>query len=60
MKLKEQLFEKDSSYANRMILQKAQVEVMKYLHCEEKFWRQKADITRFENGNKNIKFFNSW
>lgn len=59
VKLKEQLFEEDPSPENRMVLQQAQVELKKYIHYEEEFWRQKAGITWFSEGDKNTRFFHN-
>ncbi|XP_060202843.1 uncharacterized protein LOC132631262 [Lycium barbarum] len=41
-KVKEQLFEEDPSIINRIVLQKAQAELTKYLNIEEQYWKQKA------------------
>lgn len=35
MVMKEQLFEEDPSFSNRMSMQQGQAEVKRYLHCEE-------------------------
>ncbi|XP_059291115.1 uncharacterized protein LOC132044631, partial [Lycium ferocissimum] len=43
VKVKEQLFEDMPSEGNRMILQRAQAELKRYLHYEEEFWRQKEE-----------------
>lgn len=53
------LFEEHPSAENRAILQKAQAEFKQYLHYEEEFWRQKAGVQRFTEGDKNTKFFHS-
>ncbi|XP_015161833.1 uncharacterized protein [Solanum tuberosum] len=57
MKMKEDLFELNLSIANRSVLQLAQAEYRKYLHYEEEFWRQKASIQWFTEGDKNTRFF---
>ncbi|KAG5630356.1 hypothetical protein H5410_002073 [Solanum commersonii] len=50
------LFEKDPSASNRKFLQHAQAAYKLYLHYEEKFWRQKAIIQWYIEGDKNTKF----
>ncbi|XP_059284804.1 uncharacterized protein LOC132038098 [Lycium ferocissimum] len=42
VRIKEDLFEEFPTEGNRMILQRAQAELKKYMHYEEEFWRQKA------------------
>ncbi|XP_059306396.1 uncharacterized protein LOC132057813 [Lycium ferocissimum] len=44
VKVKEALFEEDPSIVNRIVLQKAQAELKKYLHFEEQYWRQKQGL----------------
>lgn len=55
VRLKEQLFEEDSSPNNRCILQQAQAELKKYLHYEEEYWKQKAGYTWFSKEDRNTK-----
>lgn len=57
VKIKEKLFESDPSAENREVLQKAQVELKRYLHFEEIFWQQKAGYDWFEYGDRNRRFF---
>ncbi|KAG5627193.1 hypothetical protein H5410_012411 [Solanum commersonii] len=38
---------------------KAQAELKKYVHFEEEYWRQKAGIQWFTEGEKNTRFFHS-
>ncbi|XP_060182430.1 uncharacterized protein LOC132612110 [Lycium barbarum] len=59
VKIKEQLFEENPSEENRMVIQKAQTELKLYLHYEEEFWRQKAGMDCFFEGDKNIRYFHS-
>ncbi|XP_060170627.1 uncharacterized protein LOC132601563 [Lycium barbarum] len=42
-----------------MVLQQAQAELKKYLHFEEEFWRQKANVTWFAEGERNTRFFHN-
>ncbi|XP_059288975.1 uncharacterized protein LOC132042454 [Lycium ferocissimum] len=57
VKIKEQLFEEDPSEENRMVMQRAQAELKLYLHYEEEFWRQKAGMDCFSEGDKNTRQF---
>ncbi|XP_060216593.1 uncharacterized protein LOC132644061 [Lycium barbarum] len=59
VKIKEQLFEANPSEENRMVMQRAQVELKLYLHYEEEFWRQKARMDCFSEGDKNTRYFHS-
>ncbi|XP_075100762.1 uncharacterized protein LOC142176621 [Nicotiana tabacum] len=43
VRIKEMLFEDDTSLENRIVLQQAQAELKKYLSIEEQYWKQKAD-----------------
>ncbi|XP_060178042.1 uncharacterized protein LOC132607977 [Lycium barbarum] len=59
VRIKEQLFEEEPTVENISILQLAQVEMKKYLHYEEEFWKQKSGYTWFSEGDGNTKFFHS-
>ncbi|XP_060210793.1 uncharacterized protein LOC132637772 [Lycium barbarum] len=59
VKIKEHLFEETPSEENRMVMQKAQAELKLYLHYEEEFWRQKAGMDCFSEGDKNTRYFHS-
>ncbi|XP_059281287.1 uncharacterized protein LOC132034982 [Lycium ferocissimum] len=59
VKVKEQLFEEDPSIINRIVLQKAQAELKKYLIIEEKYWKEKAGVTWFIEGDRNTNFFHN-
>ncbi|XP_019257605.1 PREDICTED: uncharacterized protein LOC109235806 [Nicotiana attenuata] len=52
-------FERNPSYQNRERLQKVQAELIKYLALEEEFWKQKAGMTWFQDGDRNTKFFHA-
>ncbi|XP_060210626.1 uncharacterized protein LOC132637573 [Lycium barbarum] len=59
VKIKEQLFEENPSEENRMVMQRAHAELKLYLHYEEEFWRQKARMDYFSEGDKNTRYFHS-
>ncbi|XP_060216639.1 uncharacterized protein LOC132644099 [Lycium barbarum] len=58
-RIKEKLYEEDSSPMNRMVLQQAQAKLKKYVHYEEEFWRQKSYMTSFAEGDRNTRYFHS-
>ncbi|XP_060170592.1 uncharacterized protein LOC132601529 [Lycium barbarum] len=59
VKIKEQFFEENPSEENRRVMQRAQAEHKLYLHYEEDFWRQKAGMDCFSEGDKNTRYFHS-
>ncbi|XP_059301772.1 uncharacterized protein LOC132053675 [Lycium ferocissimum] len=59
VRIKEELFKEDPYPLNKIILQQAQVELKKYLHFEEEFYRQKANVTWFSKGDRNTRFFHN-
>ncbi|XP_060170365.1 uncharacterized protein LOC132601283 [Lycium barbarum] len=59
VRVKEQLFEEDPSIINKIVLQKAQTELKKYLNIEEQYWRQKAGFSWFTEGDRNTNFFHN-
>ncbi|XP_060182904.1 uncharacterized protein LOC132612840 [Lycium barbarum] len=59
VKIKEQLFEEVPSETNRMILQREQAEMKKYLHYVEEFWKQKFGFTHFAERDRNTRFFHN-
>ncbi|XP_070005550.1 uncharacterized protein LOC142163101 [Nicotiana tabacum] len=59
VRIKEMLFEEDSSIANRIVLQQIQAELKKYLNIEEQYWKQKAGMRWFEEGDRNTRFFHN-
>ncbi|XP_070026034.1 uncharacterized protein [Nicotiana sylvestris] len=57
VRVKEMLFEEEPTIENRIVLQKAQSELKKYLSIEEQYWKKKAGMTRFAEGDRNTSFF---
>ncbi|XP_070041267.1 uncharacterized protein [Nicotiana tomentosiformis] len=57
--VKEMLFEEEPTTENMIVLQKAQSELKKYLSNEEQYWKQKAGMTWFVEGDKNTSFFHN-
>ncbi|XP_019256288.1 PREDICTED: uncharacterized protein LOC109234673 [Nicotiana attenuata] len=59
VRVKEMLFEEEPNIENRIVLQKAQSELKKYLSIEEQYWKQKAVVTWFAEGDRNTSFFHN-
>nr|XP_009794682.1 PREDICTED: uncharacterized protein LOC104241434 [Nicotiana sylvestris] len=59
VRVKEMLFEEETTIENRIVLQKAQYELKKYLSIEEQYWKQKAGMTWFVEGDRNTSFFHN-
>ncbi|KAG5594870.1 hypothetical protein H5410_036102 [Solanum commersonii] len=59
VRVKEELFEAAPTADNRRVLHQAHAELKKYVHFEEEYWRQKAGIQWFTEGEKNTRFFHS-
>ncbi|XP_019241772.1 PREDICTED: uncharacterized protein LOC109221779 [Nicotiana attenuata] len=52
-------FEQHPTQENRARLQKIQAELIRYLALEEEFWKQKAGMLWFQDGDRNTKFFHA-
>ncbi|XP_060216564.1 uncharacterized protein LOC132644040 [Lycium barbarum] len=60
VKAHEAIFESNPSYSNKEKLMKVQAELTRVLHLEEEFWKQKAGISWFQEGDKHSKFFHAY
>ncbi|KAK6788076.1 hypothetical protein RDI58_016601 [Solanum bulbocastanum] len=60
IRIKENQFEINPLAGNRTDLSRTEAELKKYLKIEEEYWKQKAGMRRFVDGDKNIKFFHSY
>lgn len=58
IKVKEVQYEPDPSLDNRELLMKAQVELTKYLHLEEEYWKQKYGMRWFKDGVETLNSVN--
>ncbi|XP_070045254.1 uncharacterized protein LOC142163874 [Nicotiana tabacum] len=59
VKLKEMLLKEEPTVENRIVLEKAQAELKRYLSIEEQYWKQKAGMTWFAEGDRNTRFFHN-
>ncbi|XP_019066503.2 uncharacterized protein [Solanum lycopersicum] len=59
IKVNETQFELDPSGTNREKLHRSQVELRKHLQREEEFWKRKAGMEWFKEGERNTKFFHT-
>ncbi|XP_075085049.1 uncharacterized protein LOC142168286 [Nicotiana tabacum] len=59
VRVKEMLFEEEPTTENRIVLQKAQSELKKYLNIEEQYWKQKTGMNWFAEGDRNTSFFHN-
>ena len=57
VKIKKSLFQEDPSQVNETILKRAHAELKLYLYCKEEFWRKKASVQLFEEGDINTTLF---
>nr|XP_016512912.1 PREDICTED: uncharacterized protein LOC107829953 [Nicotiana tabacum] len=54
------LFEEEPTIENRIVLQKAQSKLKKHLSIEEQYWKQKAGMIWFAEGDRNTSFFHNY
>jgi len=59
VRIKEVLFEVEPIVENRIVLQKAQSELKRYLSIEEQYWKQKVGMSWFAEGDRNTRFFHN-
>ncbi|XP_019242008.1 PREDICTED: uncharacterized protein LOC109222052 [Nicotiana attenuata] len=59
VRVKEMLFEEEPTIENRIVLQKAQSELKKYLSIKKQCWKQKARMTWFAEGDRNTSLFHN-
>ncbi|XP_019257601.1 PREDICTED: uncharacterized protein LOC109235804 [Nicotiana attenuata] len=52
-------FEANPTRVNRQRLQKVQAELTRFLALEENYWKQKAGMSWFKDGDRNTKFFHA-
>ncbi|XP_060202706.1 uncharacterized protein LOC132631120 [Lycium barbarum] len=55
----EQEFEQNPTGLNRERLQRVQADLIRFYAIEETFWRQKAGMLWFQDGDRNTKFFHA-
>ncbi|XP_075091658.1 uncharacterized protein LOC142171853 [Nicotiana tabacum] len=59
VRVKEMLFEEELTVENRIVLQKSQAELKSYLSIDEQYWKEKANMTWFTEGDKNTRCFHN-
>lgn len=59
IKVAESHFETEPNVANREKLHEAHAKLKLYLHREEEFWKQKASMQLFKDGEINTTFFHT-
>ncbi|XP_059311009.1 uncharacterized protein LOC132062452 [Lycium ferocissimum] len=60
IKVHEIQFELQSTPTNRESLHKVQADLNRYLHLEEKFWKQKGGMNWFKDGDRNTTSFHAY
>ncbi|XP_059288934.1 uncharacterized protein LOC132042405 [Lycium ferocissimum] len=60
IKVHEVQFELQPTLHNRERLQRVQADLNRYLHLEEEFWKQKAGMQWFNDGDRNTRFFHAY
>ncbi|XP_060200867.1 uncharacterized protein LOC132629156 [Lycium barbarum] len=60
VRIKDALFEEEPNIINRIVLQKAQAEMKKYLSLEEQYWKQKAGFKWYTEGDRNTSFYHNY
>ncbi|KAH0679808.1 hypothetical protein KY284_020893 [Solanum tuberosum] len=60
IRVKEIQLEISPTQANRSDLSKDEAKLKKYLNIQEEFWRQKAGMRWFKDGDRNTKFYHTY
>ncbi|KAH0744967.1 hypothetical protein KY290_032960 [Solanum tuberosum] len=60
VKVKEIQLEINATEENRADLKRAEANLKKILYLEEEFWKQKAGMRWFQDGDKNTRFFHNY
>ncbi|XP_049389010.1 uncharacterized protein LOC125853369 [Solanum stenotomum] len=60
IKTKEIQLEMAPTKSNRVELHKAEADIKRYKHIEEEYWKQKAEMQWFKDGDRNTKFFHAY
>lgn len=60
LKIKEIQFEMNNTPENKASLKKTEEELNNYLKVEEEFWKQKAGMKWFKDGDRNTRFFHNY